>query len=77
MQGTEPELDRPENQTGVPQIEVTPEMIEAGMDELSEHAYTGDLKYMIECVFRAMAYVSPQLLGQGSAHRPEQAQQLV
>lgn len=40
-------------------IEVTPAMIEAGIDELREHHIGDDLKYVVETVFRAMAYESP------------------
>jgi hypothetical protein len=40
------------------QIEVTPAMIEAGQAEMSEHHYGGDTAYMLECVYRAMAYAS-------------------
>lgn len=40
------------------EIKVTPEMVKAGMEELHEHNYGGDLPYMLECVFRAMAYES-------------------
>ena len=47
-----------QNQPGVPQIEVTPEMLEAGLDELAEHSYADDLRYTLECVYRAMRYAS-------------------
>ena len=48
------ERDRSENQTGVPQIEVTPEMIEAGMEELKEHSLAGDMRAMVSEVYSAM-----------------------
>ena len=38
------------------EIEVTPEMIEAGLEELSEHRYGSDARYVLESVYRAMAY---------------------
>ena len=45
------------------EIEVTPAIIEAGKAELREHRYVDDTDYMLEAVYRAMAYVSgrPQL----------------
>lgn len=43
-------------------IEVTPEMVEAGLHELYEHNLGEELPYLLEAVFRAMAYRSPQLL---------------
>lgn len=46
--------DRPA--TDVQEIEVTPEMVEAGLDEFREHRYEGDVRHMLESVFRAMAY---------------------
>lgn len=45
-------------QAGVYEIEVTPEMIEAGVDELRDHHYACDTSYMVECIFRAMSYAS-------------------
>lgn len=39
-------------------IEVTPEMIEAGLEELYEHHYGDDFRLMLEHIYRAMAYVS-------------------
>lgn len=43
-------------QAGAIEIEVTPQMVEAGLEELSEHRYGGDLAYALESVFRAMSY---------------------
>lgn len=40
-------------------IAITPEMIEAGLGELREHHYDTDVGYMLECVYRAMAYAKP------------------
>ena len=42
------------------EIEVTPDMIEAGMDELRDHHLGDDMSYVIEMVYRAMhhEYVS-------------------
>jgi hypothetical protein len=45
----------------IPEIVVTPEMVQAGIDELYEHSLSDGLPYLLETVFRAMAYVSPQL----------------
>lgn len=45
-------------QTGA-QIEVTPAMVEAGVEEIREHHVGDDLGYVVESVFRAMAYLSP------------------
>jgi len=42
----------------IPLIAVTPGMIEAGLQELREHHIGDDLAYVLECVFRAMAYES-------------------
>lgn len=42
----------------VAEILVTKRMIDAGMEELAEHHYAGDIPYMLECVFRSMAYAS-------------------
>ena len=38
------------------EIEVTSAMVDAGMDALSEHHLYEDLRYVVECIFRAMAY---------------------
>jgi hypothetical protein len=40
----------------IPEIEVTPSMIQAGLDELGNHLMQSDLTYVIECVFREMLY---------------------
>ncbi len=40
------------------EIEVTPEMIEAGRQEMREHHYDTEIGYMLECVYRAMSYAS-------------------
>ena len=39
-----------------PEIEVTPEMVDAGLQELGEHRFTTDLREVLEEVYRAMAY---------------------
>lgn len=39
------------------EIEVTEEMVEAGLAELAEHRFADDLRLVIEEVYRAMAYV--------------------
>ncbi len=42
--------DRPD------EIEVTPAMIAAGKEALREYSFADDMGYVIECVYRAMAY---------------------
>jgi hypothetical protein len=46
------------NHLGVPLIEVTPEMIAAGLEELRDHHLGDDWPYVLESVFRAMLYES-------------------
>ncbi len=41
-----------------PEIEVTPEMVCAGLEELREHHLGDDMAYVVESVFRTMAYAS-------------------
>ena len=43
---------------GIPEIEVTPAMIAAGMKELREHSYGEDIRFVLESVYRAMAYAA-------------------
>lgn len=52
-------------ETGAPHVEVTPEMIAAGADELREKCFGQDLKIIAEDVFLAMvsAMSSEQRLG--------------
>jgi hypothetical protein len=54
------------------EIVVTTEMVDAGIETLYEFNYGEDPRYIIECVFRAMAYESPLLsvakLGKGDDH---------
>ena len=38
------------------EIEVTPEMVEAGMYALGEHRFLDDRRLVLEDVYRAMAY---------------------
>lgn len=40
-------------------VEITPEMIAAGLEEMREHRLGDDPAYVLESVFRAMAYASP------------------
>ena len=47
------ERDRPA------EIVVTEEMIEAGLEEFLSHHYGCDPRFMLESIFRAMAYASP------------------
>ena len=37
-------------------VEVTPEMIAAGMEELREHRFGDQASYILECIYRAMHY---------------------
>jgi hypothetical protein len=41
------------------EIEVTEAMVAAGLDEMRDHHYESDTKWMLECIFRAMLYASP------------------
>ena len=41
-----------------PEIVVSPAMIDAGLEEFRSHHYGGDTRYMLESVFREMAYAS-------------------
>ena len=53
-------------QAGAPksgEIEITPQMIEAGLYELYDHRFGEDIRLVLEDVFRAMAYL---WLSQGS-----------
>jgi hypothetical protein len=52
------------------EIVVTPEMLLAGLDELQSHSYAEDLPYILETVFRAMAYKSPQLPSRSEKDTP-------
>lgn len=40
------------------EIKVTRDMVSAGMEELREHRFLTDPEYIIESVYRAMAYVA-------------------
>lgn len=40
------------------EIVVTEAMIEAGVEEFTQHRMGDDIKYVLESVFRAMAYSS-------------------
>ena len=40
------------------EIEITPQMIEAGLYELYEHHFGEDIRLVLEEVYRAMAYAS-------------------
>lgn len=49
----------PQNQVdsqGQAGIEVTPAMIEAGKSALAEYGFRDEIEYVIESVYRAMAY---------------------
>ena len=46
-------------QAGALEIEVSSAMIDAGLEQLREHHIGEDLGYVVETVFRAMAYLSP------------------
>lgn len=40
----------------IKEIVVTEQMIDAGVEELRDRGYGDDLRYVVETVFRAMAY---------------------
>lgn len=40
------------------EIVVTNEMVKAGLEEMREHHYDEEMAYILECVYRAMAYES-------------------
>lgn len=42
----------------MPEVDVTPEMLQSGIDELRQHSLGGDWKFVIECIYRAMFYES-------------------
>ena len=42
------------------EIEVTVAMVKAGLEELGDHHYADDWAYVLECVYRAMTYASPE-----------------
>ena len=39
-----------------PGVEVTREMVAAGLEELNQHRFGEDWEYLLECVYRAMFY---------------------
>ncbi|MCP5074338.1 MAG: hypothetical protein GY947_13760 [Rhodobacteraceae bacterium] len=41
------------------EIIVTKEMVDAGMSELGDHRHLDDWRYIIEGIYRAMAYEDP------------------
>jgi hypothetical protein len=47
--------DRPESRSGAPLIEVTPEMIEAGVFEAREHCLGAPIGDLVRSVYIAMA----------------------
>jgi len=49
-------MDNSEKAKESAEIEVTPEMIEAGLYEFRQHHYDTDVGYVLESVFRAMDY---------------------
>ena len=48
-------------QAGTAEIIVTEGMVTAGLRQMHEYSYGEDIRYVLEAVFRAMAYESPQL----------------
>ena len=50
------------------EISVSDAMIAAGIDEIQSHKIGADLGYIVECVFRAMAYVKVEASA-SSLHR--------
>ena len=68
MQDTDPQRDRPENQTGVPLIEVTPEMIEAGIAvHWNFDAPRELIADQVALIYRAMA-MARERVGNGKGH---------
>ena len=57
------------------EIVVTPDMVKAGLEELWENHFDCDSAYMVEKIFRAMAYESPQLVQQVQSNILEQVSQ--
>jgi hypothetical protein len=51
-----PEPDSSQARQAGTEIEITPEMIEAGIVELRDHSLAGDMRYMVQGVYRAMEY---------------------
>jgi hypothetical protein len=45
-------------ETRVTEMVVTGAMVDAGIAEFREHNYDGDVRYMLEAIFRAMAYAN-------------------
>lgn len=54
--------------SNLPIIEVTPRMIDSGLQEIRDHNYAGDLRYMLESVYRAMHYEA--LLAKKNVEQP-------
>lgn len=50
-------------------VEVTEEMLSAGLYELTEHSFGDDLKYVMECVFRAMFYAKNRSASSSKSER--------
>lgn len=40
------------------EIEVTPAMVSAGLDELREHSFGDEPSYVLESIYRAMSYAA-------------------
>ena len=40
------------------EIEVTPAMIAAGVEEMMQHHFGSETAYVLECLYRAMAYAA-------------------
>lgn len=52
--------DTEKRQAGIQfeEIAVTPQMVEAGLEVFRSHHYDTDAPYLMECIYRAMAYAS-------------------
>jgi hypothetical protein len=61
------ELTKP-GQAGA-EIEVTPAMVAAGLDEFREHHFGGDIGYMLESIYRAMCYAARAAASETSVSR--------
>ena len=48
----------------VPEIEITPAMVKAGLDELRERQGDSDLAYLVGAIYMAMEYERLDSLGQ-------------
>jgi hypothetical protein len=64
-----PNQDMVGSPMAAPEIPVTPEMVEAGLQELGEHRLNDDLRDVLEDVYRAMAHADRARASSTSADR--------